>query len=262
MAVWAIVATSLAGCKTCDLVEAELRYQTRRVRQLERCVCEKQAEIETLQATLADHPKPPPSAKVDTPEDVYRRTAMSKVSLGPGTGGRDLDRDGANEGVQFTVVCRDYDGDSFKCPGEVEVQLLAYDDSGRQEAVGLWTFGPEELRPLWKSSMLGSGYQIIVPVALASTTDKWRFQVQFTTLDGRVFEDGRDVTMKLALPVTKTMPCEFSPSAKRIAPTSNRRLPTSEHQLVSAVGDDTRSAIPSRVSRACLLSPIVLPNTE
>jgi hypothetical protein len=262
MAVWAIVAFALAGCKTCDLVEAELRYQSRRVRQLEQCLCEKQAEIDTLQATLDGRSDKPPGEKTDTAEDVYRRTALSKVSLGPGTGGRDLDRDGSNEAVQFTIACFDYDGDSFKCPGQAEVELLSYDESGRQESVGLWIFEPEELRQQWKSSMLGSGYQLIIPVASSSTADKWRFQVRFTTLDGRVFEDGRDVTMKLGSPRTQTLPCEFRASVRRMAPGPPLGSVASDHHLVSAITNDDESrttALPIGARQSARLQkPILL----
>lgn len=208
----ALLTATLTGCKTCDLVEAELRYQSRRVRQLERCLCQKDAELETLKAQLLAQERPqPPAAPKDSPESVYRRTAMSRVSLGLGTGGRDQDRDGRIDAVQFNVVCHDYDGDAFKCPGTADLRLVALHESGVQEVVGEWTFEPDVLRHKWKSSLVGAGYQVVVPAPDVSDARKWKMSVRFTTLDGRTFEDERDVSMALGSAVQQSRFLQTAP---------------------------------------------------
>lgn len=221
-----LLLTALAGCKTCDLVEAELRYESRRARQLERCLCQKQAEVETLKQQLSSVEKSAaPGAGKETPETVYRRTAMSRVSLGMGTGGRDLDRDGENEAVQFTIVCHDYDGDAFKCPGKAELKLSSRGADGATAVVGEWTIEPDVLRQKWKSSVLGSGYQVIVPVEQVSDSKKWTMSVRFTTLDGREFQDERSVEMKVSPPMTVEIPKSGPPASKPPLPADRPSTP-------------------------------------
>ncbi len=187
----ALCAIPLTGCHR-DLVEAELRYRNRQVRELRRHLAQKNAEVHTLQTMMqeASGSSCPADAK-ETPETVYRREAMSRVSLAMSTGIKDVDRDGSADSIQFTIVCHDYDGDVFKCPGRVDLELAAVQDSGVIKPVAHWQMDSDRLRSTWKASLIGSGYQVIVPMPTLEQSKKWKGIVRFTTLDGRVFQDER-----------------------------------------------------------------------
>ncbi len=187
----ALCAIPLTGCHR-DLVEAELRYRNRQVRELRRSLAQKTAEVHTLQTMMqeASGTSCPAGAK-ETPDTVYRREAMSRVSLAMSTGVKDVDRDGSADSVQFTIVCHDYDGDVFKCPGQVDLELAAIQDSGVIKPVAHWQMEPDRLRTTWKASLISSGYQVIVPMPTLEQSKKWKGIVRFTTLDGRVFQDER-----------------------------------------------------------------------
>lgn len=215
----------LAGCRHRDLVEAELRYQNRQVRELKRRLDHKEAEVFTLQGIMQQScGSPEACATGDTPETVYRREAMSSVSLGMSTGPRDVDRDGTPEAVQFSVVCRDYDGDAFKCPGSAKVELVAVQESGVLAPIAAWQIEGEDLRQTWKTSPLSSGYQIVVPAPMLDQSRKWRAVVSFQTLDGRVFRDERDFTLAKMTEPPAESPAEL-PQPLPAAPPSSPPLP-------------------------------------
>jgi len=185
------LATSLVGCKHQQVVEAELRYQNRRVRELEQKLCQKQAEVQTLQ-TMAGGCETSPEGLKDTPETIYRRESMSRVGLGLTTGPRDLDKNACDDAVQYSIICYDYDGDTFKCPGSAQLELVAIQESGVPITVGSWQIAPDRLRETWRSSVMGSGYQIVMPVPGLQESKKWQAIVKFSTLDGRVFQASKD----------------------------------------------------------------------
>lgn len=189
--------SSLTGCKQCDLVEAELRYRNRQVRQLQQMVHQKDAEIQFLQAMAGDGGAGCASATGgETPENVYHREAMSRVSLGMSTGPRDIDRDGTQDAIQFMIVCHDYDDDAFKCPGSAQIELHRKQESGALVPVANWQVDSDKLRETWKTSLLGSGYQVIVSTPVLEEGQNWRAVVAFETLDGRVFRDERDFSLR------------------------------------------------------------------
>lgn len=200
------MATGLVGCKHQQTVEAELRFQNRRVRELESKLSQKQAEVYTLQ-TMAGGCETSPDGLKDTPDTIYRREAMSRVGLGLTTGPRDLNRDGCDDAVQYSVVCYDYDGDTFKCPGSAQLELVAIGESGVPVTVSTWQIAPDRLRETWRSSIVGTGYQLVMPAPTLQDSKKWQAVVRFSTLDGRVFQATKDfVLSKPKGPPTKSAP--------------------------------------------------------
>lgn len=198
----AIAAVSLAGltlgCKHTDLVEAELRHQTYKLEQTESELQLRQAEIHTLRATV-DSLRCELEQRGSTapPETIYRAVGLAKVDLGPLTGVRDFDRDGRADGFQVAIVPRDYDGDVFKCPGSAVVRLVEFTPSGGKRPLGQWEIDQAQLKLGWRVSLLGQGYQIVLPWQEEPTQGKLRAVVQFRTLDGRQFEGERDFEMKV-----------------------------------------------------------------
>jgi hypothetical protein len=201
-----LLATGLVGCKHRDLVEAELRYQNRRVRELEQKLCQKQAEVYTLQSMVSSGEKASADGSKDTPETIYRREAMSRVGLGLTTGPRDLDHDGFDDAVQYSVVCYDYDGDAFKCPGSVQLELVAVQESGVPVTVSTWQIPPDRLRETWRSSVVGAAYQIVLPAPTLQDSRKWQAIVRFSTLDGRVFQSSKDFELAKPKAAKKGVP--------------------------------------------------------
>ncbi|MGL4465385.1 MAG: hypothetical protein ACRC1K_24815, partial [Planctomycetia bacterium] len=112
MAAILLFAVSTAGCKTCDLVEAELRDKTRRLEELEAKVLFRDAEINTLQETVSTLRSTPGVTATVPAETTYLRSAVSRVTLASSTGGRDADRDGRDDGVYVVLTPEDYDGDA------------------------------------------------------------------------------------------------------------------------------------------------------
>lgn len=217
------LATGLVGCKHQQVVEAELRYQNRRVRELEQKLCQKQAEVQTLQ-TMALGCETSPDGLKDTPDTIYRRESMSRVGLGLTTGPRDLDKNGCDDAVQYSIICYDYDGDTFKCPGSAQLELVAIQESGVPITVGTWQIAPDRLRETWRSSVMGSGYQIVMPFADLQESKKWQAIVKFSTLDGRVFQASKD--FELSKPKAGLKPPE--PAILRDGPSGSELIPPAE----------------------------------
>jgi hypothetical protein len=250
------MASGLVGCKHQQTVEAELRYQNRRVRELENKLCQKQAEVYTLQ-TMAGSCETSPDGLKDTPDTIYRREAMSKVGLGLTTGPRDLDHNGCDDAVQYSIVCYDYDGDVFKCPGSAQLELVAIGESGVPVTVSTWQIAPDRLRETWRSSIVGSGYQIVLPAPTLQDSKKWQAVVRFSTLDGRVFQSSKDFAlskpkgppMKSAPPAVlhelPTEPSELAPPPAEPLPVTTPPLETRKESVTPAPAEpSTRELTP------------------
>ncbi|MFO0945520.1 MAG: hypothetical protein U1D30_06200 [Planctomycetota bacterium] len=201
------------GCRTCDLVEAELRYQTNRVNELENQVTLKDSEIHTLQTTIDGLRREiDERGSAAPPETVYKNVGLAKISLGTMTGGRDLDKDGRADALQVAIEPHDYDGDVLKCPGTAKIDLFQLQPSGVKKNIGMWEADSEQLRQNWRATVLGQGYQLILPWQYQPTKDKLRVVVRFTTVDGRTFEAERDIQL--------TGPAGSLPTARPMSPAS------------------------------------------
>jgi len=188
-----LAACFFVGCRqtSSEYVEAELRVQSRKVAELENMLHQRAAEIETLRNTVttyqAGHVKP-----AEAPETIYRDTALSRITLTLATGGKDADLDGKDDGVVVGVAPRDYDGDVFKCPGSCRLQLFETSTAGVRKQIGEWSVSSEQLRTLWRSSLLGQGYHLTFGWQTPPKEQKLRAVVTFVTVDGRQFEAEKD----------------------------------------------------------------------
>jgi hypothetical protein len=208
-----LIAASLVGCRqtSSEYVEAELRVTSRKVADLENRLAQRDAELETLRHTVttfqAGHVKPS-----DAPESVYRDTALSRISLTLATGGKDADVDGKDDGVVVGVAPHDYDGDVFKCPGSCRLQLFEANASGVKRPIGDWVISSDQLRTLWRTSLLGQGYHLTFAWQTAPSERRVTALVTFSTLDGRRFEAEKQFDVSLEakspprLPGTKIEP--------------------------------------------------------
>lgn len=214
-----VLAFAGAGCKTCDLVEAELRAQTAKLDEAETQVLLKDAEIETLRATVNSmRGELKERGSTAPPETIYRSIGLSRVSVGQMTGGRDFDRDGKDDALQVVIVPHDYDNDVFKCPGTAAIDVFEEGASGVKRNIGHWDIDQPQLKSGWRSTVLGQGYQVVLPWQTMPDRPKLRVVVHFQTLDGREFQAERDLTVSLTKKAGKSAPDLLQPMTDDPAP--------------------------------------------
>ena len=243
----------LTGCSNCQLLEAELRYQNQRVACLEQQLLHKDAEIHSLRATVQESLPAPATEKEIKPseptaEAIYKSTAVSRISIGRRTGGRDLDHDGKHDALGLLIIPHDYDGDPIKSPGEASIELYEILDSGLKHRIGAWSLSHEELRPNWRSSLFGLGYRVTLPWQSPPTISKLRAVVQFATLDGRTFEAERDFEISTTAKETPPQcqggpPSTDSPPAEELIeleplPTASHPSPPADSEIIETVDED------------------------
>lgn len=184
------------GCRSrCDLVEAELRAKDNDLREMRdelyRCEAYNQAlrrELCAVRGSFSGYP---------SPEAASQQYTVQSIALGRGTGGYDADDCPGDEALQVIFEPRDPDGHAIKVPGTVEVQALEVGKEGTKKPLSTWVVPPEQLRRLWRSGLLSTGYSLILPWKTWPTTEKLRVVVRFTLADGRAFEADKDVTIHL-----------------------------------------------------------------
>ncbi len=125
--------------------------------------------------------------------DPYQKSGIKEIVFGRTTGGRDQNRDGVDESLRIVVSCLDYDGDVFKCPGNLRLELKGYDLAQRQRSLGEWNFANEELREHWRVSLLSQGYQFDLPWKIIPASSPVTLIAEFVSLDGRQFDIKKDI---------------------------------------------------------------------
>jgi hypothetical protein len=104
----------------------------------------------------------------------------------------DKDEDGKKEKLIVYLQPVDREGDVVKAPGSVQVQLWDLEKSENEALLGEWTVGPDELKKLWFSAVLGTNYRLTFDVA--DKVEKFQgpltVKVVFTDhLSGSVFKE-------------------------------------------------------------------------
>jgi hypothetical protein len=191
----------LAGCRSCELVEAELRSLEKDFRGLKDELLRSESQNEALQRELnaarqttagkppAEQPPPP------TPP-------LKNINLGRGTGGYDLDNVPGDEGLIVVVEPRDFDGHAVKTPGVLHVEALEISPEGLKTPLSCWELTPDQLRRTWKTGLMSNGYQVTLPWKSWPSTERVRVVARFTLADGHAYEAEKDVTVR-PTPVAK-----------------------------------------------------------
>ena len=120
---------------------------------------------------------------------------VQTVTLAAGTGGFDDDQCVGDEALQVVIVPKDVDGSPVKAPGRVAVAAYEVTPTGLKVPIGRWEVTPEELRKVWRTGLLSSGYFVLLQWDRAPTTRRIRVVVRFVTLDGREYESDRDANV-------------------------------------------------------------------
>ena len=136
--------------------------------------------------------------------------ALKEIALGNGTGGANNNHQHGDEALQVVLVPKDDDGSAVKVPGRVVILGFEIAPNGTKVPIGRWDVAPENLRRYWRSGLLATGYYLLMQWDKPPTTEKLRIAVRMTTLDGRVFETDRDVTVRPMIgvpqPPTEVLP--------------------------------------------------------
>jgi hypothetical protein len=190
-----LVTVALAGCRSSDLVEAELRTRDKEVRrlacELQRVQAENQAlvnEVGALRQEGGFHVPPEMAAQTYT---------LKGITLGRLTGGYADDNSPGDMALRVMVEPRDTDNHNIKAPGSLHVAALQITPEGLKTPLSTWDVDPIQLRRTWQSGFFSTGYAVILPWKDWPSSAKLRIVVQFRVSDGRVFETDRDITVRL-----------------------------------------------------------------
>jgi hypothetical protein len=185
---------------------------------------------------------------------------MSRVALGLTTGPKDNNNDGEPDAVQFSIVCYDALGTAHPFPGEAELELIAIQDNGTPQSMATFRVSKERLQETWKTSLVGTGYRVVVATPVLSRSRKWKAAVTFKGLDGRTFQDERE--FELSPPRTPTIPIPSPPAIDpAIPPLDEAPAPSSLLPLPTLPESDEELPIPSEPEMNPL-QPVAEPRQE
>lgn len=202
-----------SGCRSCDLVEAELRSRENESRELRSELFRSEAHAEALQREVCALRQG--GAAGISPELANQTFTVKQIVFGRQTGGYDEDHCPGDEGLQVAVEPRDFDEHPIKAPGALQIQAAQITSSGVKLPLATWDVTPEQLRRTWKTGLLSSGYVVTLPWKKPPTSEKVRITARLTLTDGRVFEADKDVKVHL-VPGAKDQPPVPGPPLEEI----------------------------------------------
>jgi hypothetical protein len=186
------IAAALVGCKSrSDLVEAELRYKDRQLREtqgeLERSAMLNEAYEQTMREQRFINPARPACA----------HSVIKQIQIGRGTSGIDEDNCRGDEGIQVIIVPIDGDGSAVKVGGTARVTAWQITPEGLKVPLSQWEVSAGHLQRNWRTGLLSTGYYVALPWQVLPCQDRLRVIVTFTTTDGAVFEAERDIPIRI-----------------------------------------------------------------
>jgi hypothetical protein len=201
----------LGGCRAItrnpyDKIEAELRTR-------ERELAETRAELDNARLLNDAYARTPRATNPDDCRTPF--LPVKDIQLATGTGGADNDGRPGDEALQVVIVPRDGDNSAIKLPANVTVFAYEIARNGTKAAIGRWDVAPDTLRRTWKSGLFSTGYFLTLQWDQPPVYERVRIQVRMQTLDGRVFEADRDITVRVIPGVgasTETCPAPVIPA--------------------------------------------------
>jgi len=124
-------------------------------------------------------------------EELY---ALQRIKIHRYTGFYDKDKDGKKEKLIVYIQPIDRQGDIIKAPGVVDVQLWDLNKENGQAMLGQWHVGPDELKEIWFSTLMGANYRLMFDIAdnVTDFSQPLTVKVTFTDyLTGKVFKEQR-----------------------------------------------------------------------
>jgi hypothetical protein len=241
---FALATCLAAGCRNCDMVEAELRTREDELTEARAQV----AHLETLNQALLHEMGGMRQAGCNFPPELAAQTCSTrKVCLGDETGGYDDDKCPGDEALRVVLEPRDVDGHTIKVPGSVHLEVLQISPEGLKTPLSCWDLGEMELRRSWKCTLFCSGYVLILPWKTWPTCERLRVVAQFRLADGRLFETDRDVCVRLPPPgfprPGSTLVPETGPHL--IVPDKDQSLPMPHKTKPEDIQDETEAVQPT-----------------
>ena len=117
---------------------------------------------------------------------------LSRVQVAKYSNFYDKNDDGKREKLIVYVQTYDEVGDALKAAGTVNVQLWNLNNPNGQALLAQWTVEQPDLRKLWFSGVVTTGYRLIfdAPASVAPLAEPLTIKVTFTDyLSGEVFRD-------------------------------------------------------------------------
>jgi hypothetical protein len=197
MAIFLAGALSLSavGCRSSDLVEAELRTRESELRKLKDELYRTELYNEALQREVNGF-RAGATAKI-TPELASQTYTLKEIVLARQTGGYDDDGRPGDEALQVVLEPRDPDGHAIKAPGSLHINVLQISREGLKTPLSSWDITPEHLRRTWRSGLFSTGYYVVLPWKVWPTSSKLRVVARFRLPDDRFFEADKDITIRL-----------------------------------------------------------------
>jgi hypothetical protein len=194
---FAALAVGSAGCRSdCRRIESELRAREEDVRTLkdevDRLGSTNLALNHELAATRGD---PGPDGLFHKPSEPY---PVRSLVIGRQTGGRNDDCVGYDDGLIVIIEPRDCEDQAIKAPGELIVDVIETPREGESRPLWRYALTPDQLRCTWQSGLFSTGYRLSLPFKRWPTTERLRVVAHFRMMNGRVFEAGKDVTVRVA----------------------------------------------------------------
>jgi hypothetical protein len=180
------------GCRNTDVLEAQLRQQSRQLRELRSELLRQQAVNHAYELTRPAGPgKSEPSISPVNPFGI------KDLTLARGTGGLDRDRLPGDEGLLVILVPRDHEEHPLKAVGSVSITALALSPEGVKVPVCSWELSAVQLRACWQVGLFSTGYQLELPWKQVPHYEKVRVIAQLRTPDERLFEAEKEVIVRL-----------------------------------------------------------------
>ncbi len=125
-------------------------------------------------------------------EDIH---TLQKIKIHRYTGFYDKDKDGKKEKLIVYIQPMDRQGDIIKAPGVVDVQLWDLNSpQANQAMLGQWHVGPDELKEIWFSTLMGANYRLMFDIVGKVDNFEEPLTVKVTLTDyltGKVFKEQR-----------------------------------------------------------------------
>lgn len=204
-----------AGCRNCDLVEAELRTRERELRELHAEFARLESENDSLHREVRGLRQSPAHPTIETALQV---NTLRQIVLGRQTGGYDDDACPGDEALMVVCEPRDGDGHAIKAPGCLYVELVEISPEGLKAVSSTWELSEAELRRTWRSGLLSNGYHVVLPWKSWPNTERARVVVRLTLPDGRAFEADKDVKLRLTAAAQRKPAAILPPVPEKVLP--------------------------------------------
>lgn len=192
--VLATLTLGLCGCAArgnADLLEAQLRRQESTILQFQKETARLREELNQSQKELElVRAEQLASGQLVSAEEAVRNLARVEgltfnTLL---TAGQDRDGQSGDERFHAIIYPHDANGEAVKLSGQIELEALDLSRPGSEKSLGRWTYDSEQVRQMWLSGFISSGYQIEETWKVPPQGTRVLLTARLTTTDGRVFE--------------------------------------------------------------------------